>query len=335
MPYFLSVITNTGRPNLEHVTLLEPGIYPVMPTPLNIDQSVDFNGLSALVDYYSGKGIQGLTVLGSGGELPYFSDQEQLDVLSYVAAATHNKTPIIMGLYSLSAQQALEKINSYQPYASAILLMLDQYYEVPFETYKKAFEDIATKSNTPIIFYYFPQITGRFHSVDELVQLLSLPNVIGIKDSSLHLPTARAVIRKVPQTLYFTGLSLMLKYLYPMGAAGAICPIASIVPAETAKYNKILTAGGQYTVGKDKAILEGLLPVINNLNLSSKLQAKLLSVVSQLPFNMIKSAASPQARTKEALRLLGVPIQSTVRSPLTQLNDNEREKIKNIIKSIR
>jgi dihydrodipicolinate synthase/N-acetylneuraminate lyase len=305
-----------------------------MPTPLHVDQTLDFDGLSTLVDFYSGKGVQGLTVLGSGGELPYFSDQEQLDVLSHVVSITSDKTPIIMGLYSLSAQQALTKIKTYEPYASAILLMLDQYYDVPFAAYKKAFEDIAAKSNIPIIFYYFPQITGRLHRVDELVQLLNIPNVIGIKDSSLHFPTAKAVISKVPHTLYFSGLSLMLKHLYPIGAAGAICPLASIAPAESAKYSKQLLVGVQDIVSKDKEILDDLLPIINNLNLSSNLQTKLLSIVSQLPVNMIKSANSPQAKTKEALRLLGVKIGSTVRAPLVQLTDNERETIKNMIKNI-
>ena len=48
------------------------GVYPVVPTPLKEDESLDLAGLEHLVEYYIIEGCHGLLILGSGGESPIF-----------------------------------------------------------------------------------------------------------------------------------------------------------------------------------------------------------------------------------------------------------------------
>lgn len=61
------------------------GVYPVVPTPLKEDESLDLAGAEHLVEYYITEGCHGLLILGSGGESPYFSLDEKCSVVETVA----------------------------------------------------------------------------------------------------------------------------------------------------------------------------------------------------------------------------------------------------------
>jgi dihydrodipicolinate synthase/N-acetylneuraminate lyase len=73
------------------------GIYPVIHTPLHLDQAVDIVNFEACLRHYLTTDITGVTILGSGGELPYFSDKEQLELLisAHLTIGAHKK--IIVG----------------------------------------------------------------------------------------------------------------------------------------------------------------------------------------------------------------------------------------------
>lgn len=314
---------------------IKNGIYPVIHTPLLEDESIDFKGFDKCLGYYLGTDIHGLTILGSGGELPYFSDQEQLKIVQYTYSKVQNKKPLIIGVNAYSSAQAIEKITAYKGYSSYILLLLTPYYKSSFENYLKAIENIAQHSTSPILFYYFPQITGHYFSNQQLIKLLCIKNIIGIKDSSLHLATARTVLNKLPDTRYFSGLTLVYEHIAAHGAAGAICPIATILPMQAAAFFEDLNLNNTKEINKRRTVLKSVLPIANNLNISVSVQNSLLNILIRSPKPLIKSVTSPHANIKEALSLLGLPIHATVRSPLAPINYESKEKIAKILASIK
>lgn len=305
------------------------GIYPVIHTPLHLDQAVDIVNFEACLRHYLTTDITGVTILGSGGELPYFSDKEQLDLLisAHHTIGTHKN--IIVGLQAYSATQAIDKINLYQSYADAILLLVNRYYPVAFEDYYQSIRTIAAASDTPIIFYYFPQITKQFLTVSQLEVILLLPNIIGIKDSSLHLLTAKKLIQKCPSTLYFSGLSLMLEQL--PNAAGAICPLAAIYPQQSQHYWLAIKQNNDTQSRVYHQYLKAALPIINALNMPAKWQWNLLTLLSRCPIPLLKKVASSHAQIKAALHIIGMPISPTVRHPLRSISESEIEKIRVLI----
>jgi dihydrodipicolinate synthase/N-acetylneuraminate lyase len=298
-----------------------------MPTPLTIEQSPDFAGLDACVRFYRDAGLGGVTVLGSGGELAYFSAVEQRQILQQVRESAGHDLQIITGIHAFGSQQALEKIDALQGLADAVLVLLDTYYRVPFTEYAQALGEIASRSPIPVLLYYFPQITGQYLSAAQLIELLQLPNIIGIKDSALHLPTARQLLRQLPDTLYFTGLSLMLKDLQPIRPCGAICPISALAPRQALGYQQALETGDDSTAGRFYLQLQRWLPVIGNPKLSGRAQDRLLTTLSRSPIPLLRSVTASQAACKEGLRQLGLPIGVTVKSPLPPLDENARSAV--------
>lgn len=314
-------------------SILKRGIYPVVHTPLLPDESIDFNGINASIDYYLNSDISGVTVLGSGGELPYFSDDEQYQIVKASHERLANKKLIIAGVNAQSSKQALQKISSYAPYVDCILLLLNDYYQTSFNDYYHAIKKTALASEKPILFYYFPQITGKYLSATQLIQLLNIDNIIGIKDSSLHLPTACQILARKPTTLYFTGLSLLLKPLIDKGAAGAICPIATVIPKQAQAYFDALDNKNQHNIKMYHQVLKHTLPVVNNVNISAKLQFTALNLLSRSPIPLLKTVTSSHANIKAALNTLGLPIQAIVRSPLPELSIIDSRKIESILKN--
>jgi len=305
---------------------IKDGIYPVVHTPLHQDESIDIVGLKACLHYYNQSDITGVTILGSGGELPYFSEQEKLEIITTTRQQLNEEKTLIAGVDAYSSKQAIDVIASYEPHIDYVLLLLCDYYQTSFEDYLQALRNIAQQSSKPILFYYFPQITKRFFNTKQLIRILSINNIIGIKDSSLHLKTAKTILNKLPNTRYFTGLSLLMETMQKYGVAGAICPIASILPQHTHEHFA--------SIKNNKSSLKNLLPIVNKMELSANTQYRALQVLTAIPLPLLKSETSSHAKVKEALKQMGLPIESWVRAPLPVLTEVERVKIKKIMREI-
>ncbi len=79
-------------------TITLSGIFPVVPTPLKEDETFDARAMSHLAEFYVSAGSHGLVVLGSGGELPYFSGNEKVAILKTVMDAVRGRVPVFPAL---------------------------------------------------------------------------------------------------------------------------------------------------------------------------------------------------------------------------------------------
>ena len=309
------------------------GIFPVMPTPLLENQKVDFDALPACIDYYlrEHNQIQGLTIMGSGGELPYFTDEEQDAIAITTSRIVANRLALIMGVNAYGEHQAIVRCKKIGEHADYVMLLLTGYYQQPFELILASLRNIADASPVPVIYYHFPQVSGQFFSAEQLSAILKLENIVGIKDSALHRKTAHKVLQQVPETAYFSGLSLSLPDLLQHGGSGAICPISAIAPQIAGAFYQSLNNQNLQQADKSLRTLKALLPIANNLNMSVKLQNIALNLLSKAPKPLLKKASSPHAVSKEALRLLGMPIRSTVRAPLRPLAQGDTDKISSVL----
>lgn len=303
------------------------GVFPVVPTPLNEQQQVDFVGLESCINYYLEADVNGLTILGSGGELPYLSDAEQLKILKCASEKVAKRKPIIVGVNTYSAKHAIDKIRTYQEDADAVLLLFTDYYKGDFTALKRAVAEVASSSSLPILYYHFPQVSGLFLKPRQIVAILKLDNVMGIKDSALNNYAAKKVLDGIDGTHYFTGLSLFQPELVDAGCVGSICPLAAISPVLALELYKLSMTKKSAELKAKQKQLSQLLPIISKPNAAADLQMLMLTMLSKLPLHILKTALSPHAASKEALRHIGLPISNVVRSPLPHLRDGDSENI--------
>ena len=63
------------------------GVFPIAPTPFLDDGEVDTASIDRLIDFYTGCGATGVTVLGQLGEAPKLTHAESVAIAAQVVAA--------------------------------------------------------------------------------------------------------------------------------------------------------------------------------------------------------------------------------------------------------
>lgn len=62
------------------------GVYPTMITPFTDDNKIDYDGVLALLDWYSKKGVDGIFAICQSSEIFYLSFEERLTLLKFIMA---------------------------------------------------------------------------------------------------------------------------------------------------------------------------------------------------------------------------------------------------------
>ena len=310
------------------------GVFPVVPTPLHDDESVDDAGLAGLVDYYLEAGCHGVVVLGSGGEHPYFTLEERLAIVRAAVGAAKSRAPVIVGMgFSGLIEARLFAERARALGADAFLAALPTYYPVAFADALAYYRALGEAAGPRIIYYHFPQVTRLRLSAAEVGAILGLDAVIGIKESSLNLAQMRAHLAHAgrPGLALLTGTSYLLRETLALGGAGTICPIPSVAPRLVVECYRVLKAGEAERGARLQRKILDLLPLMNSFALPLAAQRWGLYAASRLPFPLPAGSAPRHAVIKETLRQLGHPITARVRSPLPQITDAERRAIARLI----
>jgi len=327
---------NKIEEKMKQNTLLN-GIFPVVPTPLLDDESLDVPGMRHLIDYYIDSGCHGLGVLGSGGELPYFTKDEKITVLRTVTDAVRGRVPVIAGCGYPGLGETLDFMDATRSMdIDAYMVILPTYCPIPFRDLLSFYQAIAKKSPRPIIYYHYPQITGHFVTTEQMTELLGLDGVVGIKESTICLPEIGRHIRSMADKpiQVFTGTSLVLFGVLALGGAGAICPIAAVAPRLVTGCYRAYVAGDKKTAHSLQDEILSFVPLMNSFTLPLGLQKFAIGLISRKK-NPSRTAgrASRHAVMIETLRQLGHPISARVRSPLPQITAEEREAVRAFIDS--
>jgi 2-dehydro-3-deoxy-D-pentonate aldolase len=307
------------------------GIIPVVPTPLRDDESLDLIGLKRLVKYYIENGCHGLLVLGSGGEFPYLTFEEKLQIVKTAHEATQGQVPLIAGCGFYSLRETLEFIQalSSSP-VNGLLVALPTYYSLEFDDILKYFKEVCKASPWPVLYYHYPQMTGLRFKAEQISKLIEIENLTGTKVSSMCLKEMNLFnkAKKFKEFDVFAGVSFLMKETIEIGGNGAICPIASIAPKLVVDcYNAYINNDIQLAEILQEKI-SSFFPITNSFSIPANIQKTAFRFLSRLPWPVGSiGTAQRHAVTKEVLNQIGLGISSRVRSPLLQLQLKSSEKV--------
>lgn len=309
------------------------GVYPVVPTPLLANQDVDFKGLERLIRFYIDGGSHGLLVLGSYGELPYFTFEEKLAIIKRAAQTAGGQIPVIACLgYSGLREAALFLEKSKKIPVDGYLAVLPTYFSIKHAECVNYYSELGNHTDRPLFYYHIPQITGINPSPKELAELLHLKHIAGIKDSSMNLASLKRVtsMRDDAGIAFFAGSGFLLLETLRHGGAGVMCTVASISPRTVVDCYNAFIAGDHGKARDLQDRIFGFLPVMNSFSLPAGVQKFGFKVLSRITMSAI---APRQAVLKEYLRQTGFPITSLVRSPLPQISEKDKAGVTLFIKN--
>lgn len=74
------------------------GIYPILGTCFNEDESIDYESQARLIDYCIDHGVHGLVTLANASEGHLMSDEEKKELISFVVRQASGRVPIVVSI---------------------------------------------------------------------------------------------------------------------------------------------------------------------------------------------------------------------------------------------
>jgi dihydrodipicolinate synthase/N-acetylneuraminate lyase len=219
------------------VPVLE-GVIVALLTPVDREGSPDHGALRQLVERLTGRGVTGVSPLGSTGEGYSLGLEQRLAVVDTVARAVPAGMPVIPGVFAHNHEQAVAEIAAYADRGgTAALVAPPGYFPLSAAEQEAYFARLADATALPLVLYNIPVFTKIRIAPSVAVALVSHPRVAGLKDSGRDLGYAAGLLDALaaagPAAAGFsvlTGTDSMLVSYMLAGARGTICGNANIVP---------------------------------------------------------------------------------------------------------
>ena len=275
------------------------GIFPAFYACYDDAGEVSPERARVFTEYLIGKGVNGLYVGGSSGECIYHSVAERKTLLEAVIAQAAGRITIIAHVACNNTRDSMElAAHAEAAGADCIAAIPPIYFHLPDRAIAQYWKDIASAApNTDFIIYNIPQLAGTALNSSLLRSMLAVPNVIGVKNSSMPIQDSEmwrdegAIVFNGPDEQLLSGL-----------AAGAVGGIGGTYAAMPELYERIfsLVRSGD------------ILPARN-----------IQDACCHIIYKMCSGQGNMYAMIKEILRLRGAPDIGSVRAPLYPLQPGD------------
>jgi len=196
------------------------------------DGQVDFKTLDELIEFQIEGGIDGIVPVGTTGECPTLSHDEHKKVIERVVKTVAGQVPVIAGAGSNSTAEAIELTAFAKKIGADATLQVDPYYNKPTqEGFYQHFKAIAEEVDLPIILYDIPGRCGAGMTVDTIVRLAEIENIVGIKDATGQMDHVSEIATRCNMTI-ISGDDSMTLPIAAVGGKGVISVVSNIAPAD-------------------------------------------------------------------------------------------------------
>lgn len=222
-------------------------------TPFNSDSSIDFASLEKLVNHVIEGGVNFLVALGSTGETPTLSREEQQQVLSFIVEKCNGRVPVVCGIAGNNTAEVVNNVQTYDLTGVSGILSASPHYNKPSqEGIYQHFKAIATATKLPIILYNVPGRTGSNMAPSTVLRLANeFSNVVAIKEASGNLAQCMELVQGKPAHFaILSGDDDLFICQAAIGMEGIISVAANSYPKKfTTMVNHLLS--GDYAKGRE------------------------------------------------------------------------------------
>jgi len=236
-------------------------------TPMREDGRIDYDALRRLIDWHIAEGTDCIGVVGTTGESPTVSMEENCEVIRVAveqAKKAARRVPIMAGTGANNTTEAIELTRYAKKVGADCHLSVVPYYNRPSqEGIYRHFKAIAEAVDLPMVLYNVPGRTVADMQPETALKLAQIPGVVGIKEASGNIERAAWLIKQAPKgfSIYSgddgTAIALML-----LGGHGNVSVTANVAPR---LMHEMCVAAVEGDVRRATAIHLKLLPVHKHL----------------------------------------------------------------------
>ncbi len=201
-------------------------------TPMLEDGSVDYARLRRLIDWHVAEGTQCIGVVGTTGESPTVSMQENCEVIRVAVQHAAGRVPVMAGTGANSTAEAIELTRYAKEVGADCHLSVVPYYNRPSqEGMVRHFRAIAEAVDLPLVLYNVPGRTACDMLPETTLKLAQVSGIVGIKEASGNIERSAQLVKGAPPgfAVYSgddgTAIATML-----LGGHGNVSVTANVAP---------------------------------------------------------------------------------------------------------
>ena len=289
------------------------GLIPAMVTPFDESGEVDLRATEAVVDYFVGAGVDGISALGSTGEFSHLTLDERKSFAEALVEIVSGRASLLIGVGAPGTREAIELARHAEEIgADGVLVVSPFYWKVGEEALFRHFAAVSEAVEVPILVYNLPLLTGIDLSPGLLTRIAGeCPNVVGLKDTVTEYSHSVKVLREVkPVRSDFRVLAGFEDLVLPTmlaGGDGSINALSNVAPE---LFVSLVEAARN-----------------DDLDKAAELHRRVLSLMA-----ITALSDTPLGATKLAMSVLGLPVSPTVRGPALRAPEEAREKVEVILR---
>ena len=220
------------------------GTFTALITPFK-NGEVDVEALEGLVEFQIEHGVGGLVPCGTTGETPALGEEEDRVVVETVVRVAAGRVPVIAGTGSNSTDMAIKYTKMAQEVGADGSLQVAPYYNKPTqEGLFRHFATIAENTDLPLILYNIPGRTSVTISAETMARLAEIPNVVGVKDSTLSMNMISDIKSGCGEEFdILSGDDPMTLPLIALGGVGVISVASNVAPGAVSDMVRALLEG--------------------------------------------------------------------------------------------
>ncbi len=292
-----------------HITSKRPfgAVAIAMVTPFLPNGEVDLPSAQDLAEKLVDAGCDTLILSGTTGEAPTTHQAEKDALTLAVKEAVGDRAMIICGAGSNDTAHAQRMAQSAEKCGADGLLVVTPYYNQPVqEGIFQHIKAVIESTDLPAMLYDIPRRTGVEMSMHTLTRLASLPQVLAVKDATENIDTG---MQKMQQSglAYYSGDDATNFSWLARGGAGVVSVAGHLFVESLQKLVASFDKGDLESARREQAY--------------------------QLPLlEAIVAGGQGAVMTKEALQMLGMIPNATVRLPLVRANATELVTLRKVLK---
>jgi 4-hydroxy-tetrahydrodipicolinate synthase len=204
-------------------------------TPFKKNGDVDYDSLEKLIDFIITGRVEYIVSLGTTGETPTLTTEEQSRIVDFTAQKISGRVPLVLGIGGNNTREVIAHFAHFNWEQITAILSSSPNYNKPsqegiFEHYKA----LAAASPVPVILYNVPGRTGSNISAETTLRLArECKNIQGIKEASGNMVQCMHILKNAPADfLVVSGDDHISLPLIACGARGVISVAANCFPKD-------------------------------------------------------------------------------------------------------
>ncbi len=231
-------------------------------TPFNEDGSIDYNGVTSLVNFCINGNIEYLVVLGTTAESVTLSKEEKKKLVSHILKVNNNKLPVVLGIGGNNTAAVLAEIKetNLSDFA-AVLSVVPMYNRPNQEGIYQHYKAINDACPIPVLLYNVPSRTGTNMTAETTLRLAQLDKIVGVKEAVGDFTQVLKIIKDRPKDfLVISGDDALALPAVAAGGDGVISVVGQGFPEE---FSEMIRLGLSGETEKAFKILYPLLPALD------------------------------------------------------------------------